>query len=385
MPTSRRQSATIDWLQALRGLAAVCVVITHAGWTLSQPEHKEIAWHYLAHGALGVDLFFVISGFIMFLTTRNSDGSRRYAADFAIKRFARVWPLFFVVSMVYLVIEWSHAHAFPIAYFHDIASQLVFRPVSPKPSEFFHLPVDVAWTLCFEAYFYVVMAISLLSRRWRWWIVAALLAPGLVLHPVVTQDWDFSFYHQPAVEGPHYLNLMVSPMVWEFVLGLAAGWIYTSDWSKPPRQIAIAMLLGACTLFVTIPELHIPTMYGPTFENGGLIVFAIFMMIALASKTIDLPLARWIVWLGTISYSIYLTHKLGFMIAAHLTEVLDIPDANRLDWLRFALYLGCGVTMGAVFHYAVEAPLSSQVRKLLLSFGKKRSQPDFVNSGAHST
>ena len=375
-----RQGATIDWLQALRGFAAVFVVVTHAGWTLTQPAHKELAWDYLAHGALGVDLFFVISGFIMYLTTQSCDGSRRYVADFGIKRFARIWPLFLVVSLIYLGMAWMKAGTFPVAYFADVASQLVFRPVSAKASEFFLLPVDVAWTLCFEAYFYVVIAISLLSKKWRWWIVAALLAPGLVLHPLMQQDWNLSFYHQPAVGGSHYLALMVNPMVWEFVFGLFAGWLYTRDWSQPKRPLAIAMLLAACAAFVTIPETHTPTLYGPTIENGGLTVFAIFLLIALASKTIQLPVTRWLVWLGTISYSIYLTHKLGFMAAAQINAWLDIRHANTRDWVNFVIYMVCGISTGALFHYAVEAPLSSRVRKTLMNWVTKRGTKEFPNN-----
>lgn len=376
-----RPGASIDWLQALRGFAAVFVVITHAGWTLTQPAHKELAWQYFAHGALGVDLFFVISGFIMFLTTQNSDGSRRYVAQFAIKRFARIWPLFLVVSLIYLAMAWKKAGAFPVAYFADVASQLAFRPVSPKASDFFLLPVDVAWTLCFEAYFYVVFAISLFSKQWRWWIVAGLLAPGLVLYPLIQQEWNLSFYHQPAVTLNNYLALAVNPMVWEFVFGLLAGWLYTRDWTQPKRPLAIAMLLVACIAFIAIPETHTPTLYGPTIDHGGLTIFAIFMLIALASKTIELRVARWLVWLGTISYSIYLTHKLGFMAAAQITTWLDIRDPNTLDWARFAIHLACGISTGALFHYAVEAPLSKHVRNGLMGLMDKRNRSEFPDAG----
>ncbi|MBF5004645.1 acyltransferase family protein [Diaphorobacter caeni] len=377
-----RTHATIDWLQALRGLAAVAVVITHAGWTLAQPAHKELAWEYFAHGALGVDLFFVISGFIMFLTTRGCDGSPRYVADFAIKRFARIWPLFCVVSLIYLGLAWQKAGAFPSTYFADVASQLVFRPVSAKASEFFRLPVDVAWTLCFEAYFYVVIAVSLFSRKWRWWIVAALLAPGLVLYPLLTQEWNFSFYHQSAIAQSHYLNLAINPMVWEFVLGLVAGWLYTRDWTQPKRPVAYCMIAAAGMAFIAIPETHTATLYGPTIEYGGLTVFAIFMLVALASKAVRLPVARWLVWLGTISYSIYLTHKLGFMAAAQVSAWLNIQNASTRDWVGFAIHLACGIGAGALFHYAVEAPLSARVRDALMQLGRRGREADFANTQA---
>jgi len=381
MRTSRPE-ATIDWLQALRGFAALSVVITHAGWTMVQASNNEIAWNYLAHGALGVDLFFVISGFIMYLTTRGCDGSRRYAAEFGIKRFARIWPLFFVVSMVYLGMAWWRAGALPLEQVASTASQLIFRPVSPKASEFFGLPVGVAWTLCFEAFFYVVIGLSLLSRRWRWWIVAALLAPGLVLYPLLQQDVNLSFYHQPAILLSHYLNLVVNPMVWEFVLGLFAGWLYTAQWSAPPRPLAIALILASAAAFATIPATHTATLYGPTIEYGGLTVFAIFLMIALASKTLQLPVNRALVWLGTISYSLYLTHKLGFLGAAQITSWLDIRDAGVRDWVGFAIHLACGVLAGALFHRAVEVPLSSWTRKALMQWVGKRTGPTFAGPQA---
>ena len=379
MRTSR-QVATIDWLQAFRGLAALFVVITHAGWTMAQPSSQEIAWGILAHGALGVDLFFVISGFIMYLTTRGCDGSARYAAEFGIKRFARIWPLFFVVSMVYLCIAWWRAEQFPADYFSRTLGQLVFYPVSPKASEFFGLPVDVAWTLCFEAYFYAVIAVSLLSRKSRWWIVAALLAPGLALYPLFKQQLNLSFYHQPAIILNHYLNLMVNPMVWEFILGLFAGWVYTSAWSTPPRPLAIAFILASAAAFITIPNTHIPTLYGPTIEYGGLTVFAIFLMLALASKSMELPAARPLVWLGTMSYSIYLTHKLGFLGAAQINAWLDIRNGDARDWIGFGIYLACGVAMGALFHHTVETPLSAWTRRKLMGLLGKPGRPEFADT-----
>ncbi len=343
---------------------------------MTSKSNNEFAWTYLAHGALGVDLFFVISGFIMYLTTQNCDGSLRYAARFTAKRFARIWPLFFVVSLIYLAMTWWQGGNFPSTYFTNVLSQLVFRPVSPQPSEFFGLPVDVAWTLCFEAFFYAVIAVSLLSKKRRWWITAALLLPGLIVYPLLNQqELNFSFYHQAAITQSHYANLLISPMVWEFILGLIAGRLYTSEHlPAPPRPVAILMLLIAAGLFVTIPETHIPTLYGPSIECGGLTIFTIFLLIALASKTISLSVNGSLIWLGGISYSLYLTHKLGFMVAAPITAWLDIQNTNTRDWASVAIHVLCGLATGTLFHYAVEAPLSEKVRKgLMHMIGNKQT------------
>ena len=131
---------TIPWIQALRGIAAVLVVITHSSRALTSPLGQEYFWDLFVHGALGVDLFFIISGFIMVLTTQKCDGSKTYVADFVIKRFSRIWPLLFVVSMVYLLVHWLRNEGLSSRYLGEILSQLAFRPVNPSPTLFFQMP-----------------------------------------------------------------------------------------------------------------------------------------------------------------------------------------------------------------------------------------------------
>lgn len=361
---------TIPWIQALRGIAAVLVVITHSSRALTSPLGQEYFWDLFVHGALGVDLFFIISGFIMVLTTQKCDGSKTYVADFVIKRFSRIWPLLFVVSMVYLLVHWLRNEGLSSRYLGEILSQLAFRPVNPSPTLFFQMPIDVAWTLCFEAFFYAVIAISLLSVKWRWWIVAALLAPGLVIYPMLTESWNLSFYHEPAILTSHYANLAVNPMVWEFVLGMLAGQLYLSQWKGPPRWVAVILVMFAMAAFVTVPITHMPSLYGPTIEYGGLTMFIAFTLLVVASKSMELPIARWMVWLGTISFSVYLSHRLGFIPAEELVQWLNVRDPSLREWSSFALHIVFGVTAGAVFHYGAEAPLSAWTRNSLLALRK---------------
>ena len=374
MSEAIRPKTTIDWIQAMRGIAAVLVVVTHARLVLTEGFQLQVSWPYMAHGALGVDLFFIISGFIMMLTTRDCDGSGRYVADFAIKRFARIWPLLLVVSIVYLVIRFCEPEGITNKYLRAMASQMLLRPFEPQPMHFFALPIDVAWTLCFEAYFYVVMAISLFSVRWRWWIIALLLAPGLVVYPIVKGIWNFSFYHQPTIFISNYANVMVSPMVWEFVLGLIAGALYTSKspWTIPSRGVAKLFIGLALAAFITLPWTHVPTVYGPTFTNGGMTMFVMFTLTALASKTINIHVPRWFVWLGTISYSLYLTQRLGFLVADSIApQLASLQNKATREWLHFALRMASAVAVGAFFYYAAEAPLSKWTRNTLMRITRK--------------
>ena len=174
------------WIQALRGLAAMLVVYTHARYFLPVAEGQVNFQDLLRPAAMGVDLFFLLSGFLMVLTTRDFDFTKSYAGKFLIKRFARIWPLYAVVSLIVFMGIFGPNHPSSGATFNDFLSSLVFIPTDPKVILTFGMPISVAWTLCFEAYFYLVFGVSLLFGRWRWLAMAtwfaADLPPDLVRH-----------------------------------------------------------------------------------------------------------------------------------------------------------------------------------------------------------
>src|ERR1041385_6447525 len=94
------QNKTLDWLQALRGIAALLVVFTHARYYLSKTPSWDMAEALFRPGAFGVDLFFLISGFIMVYTTTDADGSFGYSVRFWIKRISRIWPVYVVLAII---------------------------------------------------------------------------------------------------------------------------------------------------------------------------------------------------------------------------------------------------------------------------------------------
>jgi exopolysaccharide production protein ExoZ len=73
--TKLKETKRLDWLQSLRGVAALLVVFAHSYYFLQGTEYDALARSILLPGAMGVDIFFLISGFIMTLTTRQNDGS----------------------------------------------------------------------------------------------------------------------------------------------------------------------------------------------------------------------------------------------------------------------------------------------------------------------
>lgn len=85
------QKNKLEWVQALRGLAAFMVVMVHSRSVLMDTAvGRGAADHVLLPMAMGVDLFFIISGFLMVWTTRDFDGTKIYVGKFLVKRFARI-------------------------------------------------------------------------------------------------------------------------------------------------------------------------------------------------------------------------------------------------------------------------------------------------------
>ncbi|MEM8322497.1 acyltransferase, partial [Morganella morganii] len=84
----------LDYIQALRAIAAMLVVLCHARDFLKGTEYEKIAHNLFWPGAFGVDLFFIISGFIIVYTSYNYN--KNDTLKFIKKRFLRVWPLYFI-------------------------------------------------------------------------------------------------------------------------------------------------------------------------------------------------------------------------------------------------------------------------------------------------
>lgn len=180
----------LDWLQALRGVAAFMVVFAHAREYLHGTQWEQLVEQLLRPGAMGVDLFFIISGFIMVLTTADADGSFNYSFRFIKKRIARVWPLyamatiFWAIFVVWLTRFYAQAPETLSDNLQSISKSLVFYPVNFSHPLYYDIALPVGWTLNFEMFFYLVFAVSMLFGRLRWVAFFAWMGIGLIAIPL---------------------------------------------------------------------------------------------------------------------------------------------------------------------------------------------------------
>jgi exopolysaccharide production protein ExoZ len=322
----------LGWLQALRGVAAVGVVICHSLINLPKGSPYPALIDIFLYFGAGVDLFFVISGFIMVHTTQGDPGGVRSAARFASRRLQRIWPAYLVLT---LAIGFS---SFGWSLIGDqetrvrLVKSILFVPTN-YDTVYGNQIIAQGWTLGFEVYFYGIFAISLLFAHARWIFLAAwwsvtLVAVPLAYHASLTDVFQSYATTDYPVE---YLKLATSPFIWEFVAGGIAGVIYHSALRIESAILCSALARAAVAL--AIWNMFDP--FVPGSLSAGLGFALMITAVSIASKTIEIRAPRMLCYLGDISYTLYLEHLAiiyilqsvyGFLgLKAQLSTVANIP------------------------------------------------------------
>ena len=237
-------------IQALRGLAALLVLIFHIHelevLAIADNSLTERAWvgGLFTNGYAGVDLFFVISGFIMVFVTRNTLPGPKQAAEFLFARVTRIYPVWWAFAgcmTIYMLAAYGlsgQSAGSQKASFGQPALPFLVKSFLLVPQPAFPI-LNVGWTLVHEVYFYAVFTLFLLlPKKWLPLLIggwAALVTAGALmgLSAPLAMNW---------------LNLAVHPMTLEFILGAVAGLAITKGliWrSGTLTLLATLWLLGA--------------------------------------------------------------------------------------------------------------------------------------------
>ncbi|MBO9611855.1 MAG: acyltransferase [Dyadobacter sp.] len=359
------RESKLDSIQVLRGVAALYVTIYHLKDVIpgEAPFRKEIDF-VAGSGPAGVSLFFVISGFIMVYITRNTMPSGRNIFRFTAKRLIRIWPAYAVITLGYCLL---HSRIAPNPQWpSELLRSLLFIPLSNTPAPFYgYATLNVGWSLNYEIYFYLLIAVSMFFSRLRWYAFFLMIAVTLVGIPTYYGAFTLKADKMQDLGAP-YLNMITNPIIWNFVCGVFLGLAYYHDaLHERLRTLFSIKMVAPTALCLAVWQFLSGFLggFGPLeWGLGSTLVFAAFVF-HYQERIPKFP--SWLVRLGDMSFSIYLLHvpvvvglgflfrKLGFpvygegtamfllslaltLIASHLSyEYIEVKLTSYLSrWLR---------------------------------------------------
>jgi len=262
----------------MRAIAALAVVYSHI--VLQVPAYQK---YLFETGSFGVDIFFVISGFIMVYIARPRDTPRRFISN----RIRRVVPLYWFFTLLMAAILLISPALFKTASFDIpvILKSLLFVPHYSQAYPGMVWPiVPPGWSLVFEMYFYLLFALSLLfPRAWRLGLISLCIA-------VV-----FTIAHLQPLTGA-VTDFFRDTIVFEFIFGMALAALFLRGF-RIPNLLAWALLFTGFALLL----LDLPADRWLKFGVPALMIVA-------GTVNCRLPDNAFLVMLGDSSYALYLVH-----------------------------------------------------------------------------
>lgn len=350
-PDLKRQ--TISSLQALRALAALLVVfshIRHKHLQNSEPVAQFMSGYDF--GPYGVDIFFVISGFIIAYIGPPGFHTLADIARFAKRRVVRIFPLYWLVTLVAFT-AWLYNPQIVNSSAPHLTRIWESFVLWPTDGRYLY---QTGWTLSYEIYFYLLFALTMLAGPLQRIILPVFLAASIALGVYLTPNKDSPVFHM--VTG-HYLI--------EFLAGYLFCILFRNNFQNFPRAGLAFLGLGTCLILAK------SVFGGPVLEGiyywgapAILIVFGGLMI----ENIIKWP--KHIIAMGDASYALYLTHSLVLAPLAIIWYKL-LPASLTSNVLFMLVALAATLITAHLCHLIFEKPVT---RLLYVHFTPKRDQQE---------
>ncbi|MDN0108978.1 acyltransferase [Yersinia rochesterensis] len=309
MKTNRLES-----IQFLRGVAVLLVIAFHFRQYLNDVyAQADLGNRLFGLGEVGVDIFFVISGFIITYSTINRE--KNTPLEFTIKRFFRLYPLFIIVLSISIILNTT----LDTTTSNIIKSYLLipndYNSIGPWYGYNINLP---AWTLTYEILFYALFGIAIsISHKYRTVIAIAIMISAcsisqlyfrgaLQIDPITRDVAGESFIRN--------FTFLSNPIIYDFIYGMiiAEIFIHIKDDFLKNKLVHVALV---CILCISVSLIVSGYNRGGGIERWGFYSFLLVGSMALLSKTNNMTFSRFWVLMGEMSYSLYINHmvvkKLG--------------------------------------------------------------------------
>lgn len=311
-------------IQVLRGLAAFGVLLFHTSM--------------LEVGSAGVDVFFIVSGFVMWTSTIPLKHS---PWAFWKARLIRIAPLYYFYTAAFCLMVYAHdATILPL---DEVLKSLLFIPFTNSLNHEMVPILGAGWTLNYEALFYLVFGCALFIKRssWRFAVVCAVLALLVAARPFTDQSNPITFRS-------------TSPLLMEFLAGMAAGALHQHI--QRLTRIAGALLLLGGTVLLVVLCVSYPNL--PRTFKFGLPA----TMIVTGALNLEPLIRTWpmhmLKQLGDASYSLYLLHGL----ALRSIEWYVPAEMKTLPWML--MWIGVTTLISYACYRCIEMPMLAHLKRL---------------------
>lgn len=294
-------------VQLLRGLAAFVVMCFHFRWNINL-HHPGVGGKLFGWGAIGVDFFFIISGFVIVLTARNLEPGFPSVIKFIRHRCQRILPVYYVI----LFISFLLCGAMSTFHYEDktqnLISALLFMPVWPDHTPFYVNDsgfFGVRWTLNYELMFYALMSLSLFTK-YRWYALAAGFCILQLLVPLLSGQQPSMSLNGYSFENI-YLQLATNPLMLTFLpgvlIGIGYGYLNRINVKVKWGLLFFSLLLSVYMIFIERNTAH-------GVCGSGWYLSLLFLSCVINEELIAKITPSFFVSLGDASFSLYLIHGL---------------------------------------------------------------------------
>ncbi|MDR3430749.1 MAG: acyltransferase [Rouxiella aceris] len=338
----------------LRGLSAVAVMFFHFRWILND-GYGELGDTLFIKGGLGVDLFFIISGFVITLASRNNSENIRGVIDFIKNRALRILPAYYFWLLVFFVFSGA------LSTFHypektqNLISALTLTTYLPNQGPGY-ISTDgiyiVRWTLNYEIFFYIAMALSLFFKRRVLAIFSIILLTTLIVPYVFNSSPTLSSAGVNSMFS--YVNLITNPMAYLFLSGVFMAKIagYLNQINVCIKRFVLFISVAQVFLLMRMPEFSSNGMF-----SSGIPLLILFFGFVLNEDFFTKYKTKFIGFFGDISFSLYLAHTIMNVGFNKRIDALGVGDG----WVKFAIFTFISIALAALSFKFLESKVAIYV------------------------
>jgi exopolysaccharide production protein ExoZ len=346
-------------IQFLRAGAALAVAVMHYQMDTQRAGLSDGLNFFFWMGNAGVDVFFVISGFVMVYSSQALFGTAHGPFKFFLRRVVRILPIYWVITSVYIAMAVA-IPAFGKGYSpSSIAGSYLFIPVERAPGVVEPV-VGQGWTLNYEMLFYAIFAIAITARpRVAVATVALALAALVAAGRIFTLPLPFAFW--------------ASDIVLEFVWGAALGLLYQGS-IRIPKAAGWALIAGGVALIATQALNHVSELRCILLGVPAALIVA-----GACFPEFSPSKRRWaaLTLLGGASYALYLTHSFANRAVLIVVTAFGQKPASAPYLYLGAAALGA-IALAIALHLLVEQPATAWLKRLVRRY-ETAARPDALS------